>query len=393
MGSKIISQRCMETVAHLISNLTADPWRAEVGFSEDIENAHKSIFDAEEAEISEALRTWLQRFQPCLFGRIAARLDLITYCVLTESDLASSDTEIHTKIQKARLEWTKAGYDGRKSAFIIIATSPAIANAEPNEALLKLANRLCYLYLEEEIRQDTIHMDQLFLQIPDSSRHIWRYYCGVNFFSAAGDRRWWNDHRVPGGIAFSVNSVGHLVRTGQIANKLVAIKEQFGVSLDDDWIGSKVDSLEDALAMAMRTISLASDTVSGKATELIAGGDPTESTIACPLALPTSLADKNHCEYRGYYHTDHTIPSVYFSASVERPNSQSQFVLDFTYLWNKDIENPDHFTMGLGKQIRLDAESQRVKVSRASSRQIWADQEVVPIDLYLRRIDCEPGKV
>ena len=37
--------------------------------------------------------------------------DLITFCILDDEDLRRSDAHIRDKIQAARLEWTKAGYD------------------------------------------------------------------------------------------------------------------------------------------------------------------------------------------------------------------------------------------------------------------------------------------
>jgi hypothetical protein len=34
----------------------------------------------------------------------------------------------------------------------------------------------------------------------------------VDFFACAGDGRWWHDHRFPGGIAYTANSTGHMMR-------------------------------------------------------------------------------------------------------------------------------------------------------------------------------------
>jgi hypothetical protein len=54
-------------------------------------------------EISAEVAQWLTRHQPCLFGRMAAKAGLMTYCILSEADLTGTDQAIRDKIQDARL--------------------------------------------------------------------------------------------------------------------------------------------------------------------------------------------------------------------------------------------------------------------------------------------------
>jgi len=210
------------TIAHYLAQLKPDDWVQQVGFSLEVEAANRSLFEsgASEAESSRILSDWLQAHQPCLFGRIAAKHGALSYCILNESDLEQSDEAIREKIQTSRLEWTREGFEGKKSGFIILAVSPRIAYARPSPEMRELARRLCYLYLETEIRMDHIHLDQIYLQKPGSRLTTWKWYAGVNYFCAQGDMRWWQDHRIPGGMAFSVHSVGHLVKSGIIANAM-----------------------------------------------------------------------------------------------------------------------------------------------------------------------------
>ena len=79
----------------------------------------------------------------------------------------------------------------------------------------------------------------------------------------------------------------------------------------------------------MMTIDRAAETSSGRATWLLPhpGSD---SVPRCPIKLPSSLADKNHCEYAGYYHTDVTLPSAYFRPDVDRPADQCTQQLDLS---------------------------------------------------------------
>jgi hypothetical protein len=125
-----------------------------------------------------------------------------------------------------------------------------------------------------------------------------------------------------------------------------------------------VDSLEKALELAMRTIALASDGPSGKATALMprpsAAGLP-----RCPVTLPAAFADKDYCGYQGWYHTDYTLPAEYFTPEVERPAPTQTHDLDFTYLFDQSLDNPDFNRMGRGRIIRDPAATTDPEVPQA----------------------------
>lgn len=349
-----------EVVLSYFSRLSPDSWRKEIGFSDDIEAAHRRLFDRDvtESELLQLLSEWIQAKQSCLFGRIAAKLGALSYCILTESDLLQPDEAIREKIQASRLRWTREAFEGNKSGFIIWLLSPTIALSEPNSDMFSLARRVCELYLDRNIDADKIYLDEIFLEKPGTRRTTWKWYTGVNYFSSQGDQRWWHDHRFPGGMAFSVNSVGHLVKSSIIGKSMNELGNILG-SPDEGYSELPIDSLERALQVAMQTISLAANTVSGKATELLPLDDSDKIT-ECPIKLPPPLIGKNHCEYIGYYHTDITLPSEYFSNVVERPLEIHPHSLDFTYLFHDSLENPDFVTMGDGQQVRLAPEGEEV---------------------------------
>lgn len=158
---------------------------------------------------------------------------------------------------------------------------------------------------------------------------------------------------MPGGIAFSVNSVGHMAKSAMIGKVMLELDRTLDVD-GEDWTASKVDSLGKALELAMLTINKAADAVSGKATWLL----PLPGRLAdlpvqkCPIELPPPLVARNFCEYEGYYHTDFTIPSEYFLPDVERPLDLSPRTLDFTYLFDGSIDNPDYIRVGAGRLLR-----------------------------------------
>lgn len=353
-------------ISEILERLRPDPWRVEVGFSPELEAAHEAMFKPQisEADLIAAVAAWLQRHQPCLFGRIAAKLGLLSYCILTDADLHQSDHKIKEKIQSARLQWTRDAYEGKKSGFVILAVSNKLASALPNADMKEFARRLCFLYLETEVEFDAIHIDEIFLEQPGRLKTTWRWPVGVNYFAAQGDKRWWQDHRIPGGIGFSMNSVGHMVKSGMLATAMKGLEELMG-SPDEGWTPGKVESLDKALEMAMRTIFLASEAVSGKATELLQLPTDIRKTghEKCPVDLPPFLADKNFCEYKGWYHTDYTLPSEYFVSNIERSAHTTAHTLDFTYLFRNDLENPDHETIGKGHRVRAGFPTRRGHVT------------------------------
>jgi hypothetical protein len=357
-------------LADLYRRLVPDPWRVENGFSADIAAATERLLTATtDDERSAVLGEWLERYQPCLFGRIAARKGLISYCFLTESDLEGSDLTIRAKIQSARTLWTRLAYEGKRSAFILIAISDTLVNASPDGNLLAFTKQLASLFLLQDVVQDQIYLDEIFLEMPGSSKATWRWNVGINYFGISGDKRWWQDHRIPGGLGFSTNSVGHLVKSGQIAEKMSELQTLLDVA-DEELVSTKVDSLPKALEWAMRTIHNASDGPSGKATRLLPLPDASSAkTAKCPIALPKFLQDRDYSTYHGGYHTDITIPSEYFIGDAERPSDLPLHRLDFTYLFNPDIENPDFITTATGRRVRgmEDTILPPQKVSRAVS--------------------------
>jgi hypothetical protein len=206
----------------------------------------------------------------------------------------------------------------------------------------------------KEIERDRIYLDSLELEVPGKKGIRLRWDVGVNYFSSQADQRWWHDHRIPGGLAYSMNSVGHLVMSGRIAHTMKEFEKAINLS-DEGWRQPSIQNLETALVYAMRSIAGAARTVSGPATELMPIDTVQTSQLpVCPVELPRDLAGKNHCEYLGYYHTDFTLPSVYFRQEIERPPDINSRVLDFTYLFNNELDNPDHINVGLGRRVQSD---------------------------------------
>jgi hypothetical protein len=339
----------MNLVAECYGKLIPDDWRT--SFSEDIEQAHIRMFEAgaDDAAIAAALQTWLEDFQPCLFGRIAAQRGALRFCILQESDLTASDAHIQAKIQRCREDWFADAYDAKTSGFVIAAVSERLARALPDKTVFVLAQRLASLYLLEEVVPDRVYHDRIHLERPGPRRRTWLWKVGANYFASHGDQRWWHDHRIPGGMAFSMNSVGHMMKATAINKSLHALDCLIG-SVGEQWQkGTNFTSLEVALFSAMRTIDNAAAAVSGPATWLRQRSETT-SPCPCPFTLPKDIAAFDPCEYRGYYDTDVTIPTEYFSSAVERPEGTPEHEMYFTYLF--DRTDLDFTPMGEGLPVR-----------------------------------------
>ncbi len=340
----------------LLSGLKRDHWREKEEFSTDMLDAQAALINGSTEPVI-VLNKWLQRYQPCLFGRVAAKLNLIRYCILQEEDLTSDDA-VRNQIQDARIAWLDDALNGKASAFIIVLISERLAYAVPDGTVRDIAHRICALYLRDvDVQANAVHHERVALEKPGSSRLTWEWLAGVNYFSAQGDKRWWQDHRIPGGMAFSVNSVGHMAKSGKMSEMMNAVNAELGGD-SEEFAAGTIRSLSDALTYAMKTIDNASEAVSGKATELLplATDDDADALPTCPIKLPASVADKNHCVYAGWYHTDQTLPDDYFRADVQRPRDVRQHKnLDFSYLFVDDLDNPAFESMGIGRRVRAES--------------------------------------
>ena len=141
-----------------------------------------------------------------------------------------------------------------------------------------------------------------------------------------------------------------MAKSGALATAMKELHERLKID-DDEWIERPVNSLERSLILAMKTIANATETEQGRAT-LLRSAPP--DGPACPVELTPDLVGFDHCSYEGYYHTDYTIPSLYFDRAARKPGDSSKFDLDFTYLFNEDENNLDYFTTGQGIRVLTD---------------------------------------
>jgi hypothetical protein len=327
-------------IGDLIEDLPQDTWRVSHPFSPDMQACHDVLFRAgsTRAEMAASLDRWLASEQPCLFGRIEAKQRRLSYCLLTENDLERGDDHVRARIQEDREVWKRRARGGESHGFIILAVSPRIARATIGPELQNLARHLCDLYLGQD-DLDLILLDDLILETrTEAAREFRSWRVGVNYFSAQGDGRWWRDHRMPGGMAYSMNSVGHMARTRAEA----MLRRNAGLAEDCRDVPRERLAYW-ALPTAMKTIG---PPVEGgtRGTWLAERGrfaeDREPPTYDERHKVFDNLARFSENRYLGGYHTDETILSPYF-----------------TYLHSPG--DPDHTKMGIGTLIQaLEAEQE-----------------------------------
>ena len=329
-------------VKDLFERLSEDKWRRDHPFSPEITAVNAVLFHpfAEEADKQEALAAWLQRqpHQPCLFGRVAAVNNALHYLFLDDDDLRESDQHIAERIQQGRRDWWQRSRYPRVSApahgFVLCVISQRLNLAEPSELLRQFSEKILDLWgcRSTSEPQGRVHWEEVFLKNPGTGTYV-RFEFSVDFFAAAGDGRWWHDHRFPGGVAFTANSVGHMRRYRE-------------------WYEGKQDQGTWVLETAMGTIARAADTKFGKATWLrpLVEGRPFVPEIPCPvLSTKEGLTGYDWTRYAGHLHTDHAVRPEFFRVEPEKPPEAKfkEWVLDFQYLYDPTSKDYLRFVEGI----------------------------------------------
>ena len=275
-----------------------DLLRSRGDFSDDIQQVHGILHNPKARKPSKiaAYRNWLKSYQPCVFGRSAAGKRQVFICLLDEREILGmrrGDTDLRATLEDYRKVWKRYALHGRSSSLVIVVNSPALAYVEPSDELKEACRRLMELYVGASVDDDTIleqHEYVYLAKVINGRRTFLKFATLPNLFCAQGDRRWWHDHRTPGGIMITSNALGHFMHC-----------------LTD---GPEPDCRR-ALKQAMMTIQNSHRSGNRRlrqpATELVPRGEG-ELT---PLE-GTSFDQYSPHRYRSYFHTDHLIPSVFF---------------------------------------------------------------------------------
>jgi hypothetical protein len=316
---------------------TVDRFRSKRAFSSDIAAVNAVLFSDryKKREKIRVYREWLERGQPCVFGKVAAKNKNVFICLLEEREILGmrrGDDDLRDTIQEYRQAWKRHALEGLSSSFLIVLVSPAVVDKEPNHELKELCRRLMELYMElEHIEDDAFHGQREFLYLRtvlEKKTRLLKFSTLPNVFCAQGDGRWWHDHRTPGGIMITSNALGHFTyargnKTGLTDRDKVQALQQAMQTIKNAYVGP---------AKPARPYKHC------PATSLV------PAAVDLPSPLPTS---SNFCayspdRYRGFFHTDHLIPSVFFQKEKDPAGLTSYEDLSLRYIWDDAAEPEDH---------------------------------------------------
>jgi hypothetical protein len=219
---------------------------------------------------------------------------------------------------------------------MVLLLSQSLVTKEPGDKMKEICRRLLELYMEvEPIDDDTIVPQREYVFLRTGPQTFLKFGTLPNVFCAQGDGRWWHDHRTPGGIMITSNALGHfeLTRAGtsEITNK------------------EKTHALDNA----MRTIKNAygnEKKIKGlthcPATRLV----PREQEEESPIREGSDLHPYSPSHYHGFFHTDHLVPSVFFSKERDQKHLPEYDDLSFRYIYDPVGDPDDHKELMTGEK-------------------------------------------
>lgn len=386
------------TVKQLLEALRKDDQRQDHPFSSDIVAVNDVLYHPYVArdEIVAAIKPWCIKHQPCIFGKQAAKFGLIHFCILTDRDLCRNDRDIKTIIDEEKKLWKRRALLNVRNpphAFMLVVVSPRVAFAAPDDNLKRFAECIRKLASFDVVEVDhhtgnAIVSDYLYLKSPhDDFYYGFRF--NLDFFAAAGDGRWWHDHRCPGGIAFTANSIGHMRQWQEWWSR------EKGTDKTERFVTFAMNTIDQAHALrpsqpagrgdgkTSHGAGSESDThppdpiAEGRVTWLLnladhIGNKPLKDG-PCPFknGAPQRLEGKDWTTYAGLLHTDHSTRAEFFRDT--QPPTDKPYLMDFTYLY--DTRSSDFVKFMAG--VRLSEEDIYREIGRPDE---WAVKDAAPTE-------------
>jgi hypothetical protein len=323
----------------------ADSFRKTHPFSEDIESTQAILFNPryDKWKKLDAYRRWLVGGQPCLFGRAAARNKSVFICLLEEHEILcmkNGDDDLRDTIQDHRQVWKRYALDEPFSSFMVLLLSKRLVNKEPGDKLKGVCRRLLELYMEvEPVNDDTIlpQREYVFLRTPEreSESKLLKFATLPNVFCAQGDGRWWHDHRTPGGVMITSNALGHF-EYYRNPERTIGEKEKTHA------LDNAMRTINNAYGNDKKTRGLAHC----PATRLVALAEG-EGT---PIREASDLHKYSPSHYEGFFHTDHLIPSVFFSKERDPKELTLYSDLSLQYIYDSVGDPVDHKELMTGTE-------------------------------------------
>jgi len=332
---------------------TADRFRQTHPFSEDIESAHAILFNPryDKWKKLNAYRKWIANGQPCLFGKAAAKSKSVFICMLEEHEILRmrrGDDDLRDTIQDHRQAWKRYALEGSYSSFMVLLLSKSLVDKEPGDRLKEICRRLLELYMEfDRIDDDAIvsQREYVFLRTPDEK--FLKFGTLPNVFCAQGDRRWWHDHRTPGGVMITSNALGHFELSRAKSFEITDKEKTHGLD-------NAMRTIKNAYGNEKKVRGL----IHCPATHLV----PKAQGEASPIREGSDLYAYSPSHYHGFFHTDHLVPSVFFSKERDQKELNSYDELSFKYIYDPIGDPTDH------KELMTGSDATAYEVKRNMDR-------------------------
>ena len=182
-------------LSELILNMryrgTHDRFRDKHPFSPEIVGTNAVLFSEKYSKRQkvQAYRSWLETYQPCVFGRIAAKSKSVFICLLEEADVLQmkrGDEDLFETIQDYRQAWKRHALDGLSSSFVLLLLTPSLLTRQPDQKLKELCRRLMELYMGlRAVSDDSVQAQRefVFWRTGEKGRErILRFSTLPNFF-------------------------------------------------------------------------------------------------------------------------------------------------------------------------------------------------------------------
>jgi len=125
-------------LSELLARLDGDEWRKQNPFSSDISIASEVLLHpyAREDEQQLAAKAWISKFQPCVFGQVAAKADTLYIAIITDADMTEGDDALRERLALEKKTWKQWSLEGKgRHGLLVVFTSPKLYHAAPNHAL------------------------------------------------------------------------------------------------------------------------------------------------------------------------------------------------------------------------------------------------------------------
>src|SRR5439155_20002338 len=135
----------------LLATLEGDEWRKDNPFSPEILTVSEVLLHpyARNDERQVAIRAWLVKHQPCVFGQIAAKADNLYITIVTQAQFDKGEDAVREYLALEKETWKQWSLEGNgRHGFLVVFATSQLHHAAPNQALKEVSNYLRDMFIK-----------------------------------------------------------------------------------------------------------------------------------------------------------------------------------------------------------------------------------------------------